>query len=128
MTLEQQRIKLAEAFGWTQIKVQSNQGKGKRQWKGGRNITGICPKTGEGEWHSQIPDFLNDLNAVHEAEKALDMHYNQAWIEALLQVCLHDAAIRLEKTDGWDWSLLCARSTAAQRTEALLKILNLWED
>ena len=65
-----------------------------------------------------LPDYLNDLNAMHEAEKVLF-------------------------AQGWEWQVryynrLCAMSgctnsaiktltlTAAQRAEAFLKTLYLW--
>jgi hypothetical protein len=74
-----------------------------------------------------LPDYLNDLNAMHEAESAKDFHHNQRWIECLVDVGLRATALTLEKTNGWDWALVCARSTASQRAEAFLRTLNLWD-
>jgi hypothetical protein len=62
-----------------------------------------------------IPDYLNDLNAMHEAEKVLT--YPQGgkmtrWIERM--TC-----------GGYGPQLF---ATAAQRAEAFLRTLNRWED
>ena len=52
-----------------------------------------------------MPDYLNDLNAMHEAEKVLNDHQ---WDDYICQ---------LGHAMG---------ATAAQRAEAFLKTLNLW--
>jgi hypothetical protein len=64
-----------------------------------------------------IPNYLNDLNAMHEAEKVLRDD--------------REAAFR-----GWLWlahgqpELRCAivHATAAQRAEAFLRTIGKWED
>ncbi len=64
-----------------------------------------------------IPDYLHDLNAMHEAEKVLRDD--------------REAAFR-----GWLWlahgqpEMRCAivHATAAQRAEAFLKTIGKWED
>jgi hypothetical protein len=64
-----------------------------------------------------VPDYLNDLNAIHEAEKVLRDD--------------REAAFR-----GWLWlahgqpELRCAivHATAAQRAEAFLRTIGKWED
>lgn len=62
MTPEQQRIAITEACGWTEVSsFESSSGS---KW-----IWGI-PPTGEGR-QQPIPDYLNDLNAMHEAEETL---------------------------------------------------------
>ena len=60
-----------------------------------------------------IPDYLNDLNAIHEAEKVLNPSQEQLYFEKLHEV---------------SGSLAFYRATAAQRAEAFLKTLNLWEE
>lgn len=58
------------------------------------------------------PDYLNDLNAMHEAEKVLTSLVDQL-------TYLHKLSpIKSE------WTL--ATSTALQRAEAFLRTLNLW--
>lgn len=88
MTPEAQRIAIAEACGWKP--------KG-HYWKRPQHKTGDALR--------MLPDFLNDLNAMHEAEKVLKdeqlSEYIEQWIE---------------------WN-----STAALRAEAFLRTLNLWD-
>ena len=106
MTPEQQRIAIAEACGWTNVapRIVKNV---KHQ---GDDITvGIWSDDG---W---IPDYLNDLNAMHEAEKVLT--YAQGgdmtlWIQRM--TCA-----------GYGPQLF---ATAAQRAEAFLRTISKWEE
>lgn len=52
MNPEAQRIAIAKACGWTHIVFD-------RGWK----------STDLGDFQAKIPDYLNDLNTMHEAEK-----------------------------------------------------------
>jgi hypothetical protein len=61
-----------------------------------------------------IPDYLNDLNAMHEAENILS---SEKWQR-------RDYIDYLSEDDQW----LHVHSTAAQRAEAFLRTLNLWEN
>lgn len=65
----------------------------------------------------QIPDYPNDLNAMHEAEEVLTDRLGYL-IE--LGGCVQDAAVE-------DWWLV-AHATAAQRAEAFLKTIGKWEE
>ena len=60
-----------------------------------------------------IPNYCNDLNTMHEAEKALPESMQGTMIDYLVIV---------QEQDGWD----AFHSTAAQRAEAFLRTLNLW--
>lgn len=73
------------------------------------------------------PDYNGDLNAMHEAEKVREMHWNQKWVETIVEIALREAAMQFDKTDGWDWVILVARLSAAQRAEAFLRVHNQWE-
>ena len=55
MTPEQQRIAIAEACGWRHIK-------GKKRWNA---------PTGGWDYLSSLPNYIDDLNAMNEAEKVL---------------------------------------------------------
>jgi hypothetical protein len=97
MTPEQQRIAIAEACGWTDTQI-------------------IDGKYGQ----TDAPDYLNDLNAMHEAEKVLSrgQNYNQSrgfgrYKTALAEVCDEQHPID---------------ATAAQRAEAFLKTIGKWEE
>jgi hypothetical protein len=68
-----------------------------------------------------IPDYLNDLNAMHEAEKVLSRgeHYYQTG----------EFGLYVENLD----LVRCGRlhlieATAAQRAEAFLRTIGKWED
>lgn len=61
-----------------------------------------------------LPDYLNDLNAMHEAEKVLH-----------LEIGLWGGYCGFLVKDNTWFSAVGA--TASQRAEAFLKTLNLWE-
>ncbi len=97
MSPEQQRIKIAEACPFV------------------KKATTDSPLEYDYSWfdkrgHAQRFDPLNDLNAMHEAEKVLspDQGYEYATHLAVM---------------GTGWS-----ATAAQRAEAFLKCLGLWKE
>lgn len=98
MKPEEQRIKIAEACGWT-VK---------------RDSYGVVGTNDGIHWHSHagFPDYLNDLNAMHEAENML----TEDQMTTMSQ-CLHRCV-------GMLWGF----ATASQRAEAFLKTLNLWEE
>ncbi len=104
MNKEQQRIKIAEACGFD-----------KSHWlelKGGI-VFGTS---------GSLPDYLNDLNAMHEAEATLDCVQQFAYAAYLYYGDPHEHA--------WDQvaAFEIAHATAAQRAEAFLRTLNLWEE
>jgi hypothetical protein len=104
MNKEKQRIAIAKACGWSCFEPATIQYTAKRS---------------DGKW-DLIPDYPNDLNAMHEAEKVLNLDKQFFY------------ARRLPKRKGLDSSLTAGfetiHATAAQRAEAFLKVLNLWED
>jgi len=100
MTAEQQRITIAKACGWLQSRT--------CHWGGWWYL-----KKGKRAYQQTPPDYLNDLNAMHEAERT--MGDPQLWGE--YQSYLSDAMRNI----GWIY-----HATAAQRAEAFLKTLNLW--
>ena len=67
----------------------------------------------DGKDHNSCPDFLLDLNAVHEVEKAFDNTQWWVFIGHLTEIC------------GGS-SVLGVSATARQRTTAILKTLNRW--
>ena len=96
MSPEQQRVAIAEACGIVS----------KDQW-------GPLYRTQYGIVRD-CPDYLNDLNAMHEAEKVLNREsgYHEIGGYGLYLVALeHNAS-----------------ATAAQRAEAFLRTLNLWNE
>lgn len=110
MNAEQQRIAIAEACGFEPPFTE-------------RMTSCGC----DGQWDlydangRRIPDFLNDLNAIHEAEKTLKRHQ---WVEYKAHLDelipeIDDAAFTLSRI---------IHATAAQRSEAFLKTLGLWKE
>jgi predicted phosphoadenosine phosphosulfate sulfurtransferase len=98
MKPEQQRTTIAEACGWKHYHEDL--------WVS-PNVTDFSELDCE-----QLPDYLNDLNAMHEAEKVLTWK-NQSDYAALLG-------------RSYDGSFHHVTATAAQRAEAFLRTLNLW--
>ena len=66
-----------------------------------------------------LPDYLNDLNAMHEAEKGLPLEKIGRYVCYLTSI-----TNAVDSTHGYSRAIL---STAPQRAEAFLKTLNLWE-
>jgi hypothetical protein len=111
MKPEQQRIAIAKACGWTHV------------WRGEHTgiLTGYDPNDGK---ERTPPDYLNNLNAMHVAEKVL-VTYNappsayKTYDTKLWEKCREDQ----ELLNGYTW-----HATAAQRAEAFLRTINKWED
>jgi len=112
MTPEQQRIAIAEACGWIRAYEEGDdEGCGKWFWhKGRKNL-------------KQPPDYLNDLNAMHEAEKRLDYEQCEAFSTTLADI-VH--AANREKDYAFPWAFARIHATAGQRAEAFLRTLGLW--
>ena len=97
MKPELQRIKIAEACGFA------------KDWDFKRAV----PHNG---WCIDgLPDYLNDLNAMHEVEMTLEGMQQISYLAKL-----H------ENNHYCSWGGTCA--TAAQRAEAFLKTINIWEE
>jgi len=103
MKPELQRIKIADACGW----------KWERLWTGELHGKPV----GEQGPFREVPDYLNDLNAMHEAEKSIGDKY--LYRKFLYLVVLDDPE-NIANEPAW--------ATAAQRAEAFLRTLNLWEE
>lgn len=116
MTPEDQRIAIAEACGWEGI------------YKGAppKGMLFGVPK-GLKNLSLPIPDYLNDLNAMHEAEKVLDqMKQGQYWY-LLASITTGFSESKFDPTNEFSCYEV-ANATAAQRAEAFLKCLNLWKE
>ena len=106
LTPEQKRIAIAEACGWIKRTPWTNsQGWQVHEWE----KSGMVTEDGlSGHLEDELPDYLDDLNAMHEAEKTLD--YNQ------MNSYQNYELSRFVKNEG---AWLC-RATAAQRADAFL--------
>ena len=77
-------------------------------------------------WKVQIntlPNYLNDLNAMHEAEQVLTDEQDLQYSEALEQV----VEGRFVTNNAEDMRRLRS-ATATQRAEAFLRTIGKWED
>ena len=108
MTPEQQRIVIAEACGWKQNTHDA------RLWsKDGRTFYTDNPGRWLGTAYIPLPDYPNDLNAMHEAEKYLRPPY---WNDySIWQIYFN----YFEEDP---------HATAAQRSEAFLRTLGKWKE
>lgn len=100
MKPEEQRIAIAEACGWT--------------WTPGLFGWFDWPKHPKG--FARVPNYLNDLNAIREAEK----------IMTAKQRC--DYTWHLSNSVGAESLNEIISATAAQRSEAFLKTIGKWGD
>ena len=103
---EKQIIAIAEFCGWSQDEVLGWWAPDDSEWYG--TSWGI----------DMLPDYLNDLNAMHDAEKML-FKFGPKDSNSIVANRMHDYAEAL----GYD-----IHATAEQRAEALLKTIGRWED
>lgn len=113
MTPEAQQIAIAEACGWKSVVPH------------GQRHTWWFPPGVDAEQKARygLPDFLNDLNAMHEAEEVLDGRQWEEYVQRLIDL--------VRASQGHKWKIrnvVCVHATAAQRAEAFLKTLGLWEE
>lgn len=112
MNKEKQRIAIAESNGWYMC---------------GTCAAWVNPVTNQCE-SSDIancaPDYLNDLNAMHEAEKTLKDEYADMYPYELCKA----VGVDPDELPIQSELLMVLHATAAQRAEAFLKTLSKWED
>jgi hypothetical protein len=104
--MKQQRIAIAEACGWV-IKTEQVEHTNGYQWTETRKFW-VSPHGKRGE----LPDYLNDLNAMHEAENLVFRSAQQR----------RDYADALDDGNGGHFA------TAAQRARAFLRTIGKWEE
>lgn len=104
MSPEKQRIAIAEVCGWS-----------KADAKRGYTLS---------QFTEQVPDYLNDLNAMHEAEKLLYGNPNlpKKYTQQIKNAIRREAGVTKAQMD-FD---VCITATAAQRAEAFLRTINKW--
>ena len=108
------RIKIAESCGWTEIEPCTCSDGVSRAYQ---------PTAGAHKKH--LPDYLNDLNAMHEAEQTLwqkDWTSRHDFIDHLARI--------INPVHGyWQQSgIYLLDATAAQRAEAFLRTIKKWEE
>lgn len=110
MTDEQINITIAEYCGWTYIEELDNTYIDYSNSKRDKIWGGINPKTGDDDF---IPDYCNDLNAMHEVELKCILIDNI--LTDIYSHNLYDAS-----------DLPSFSSTSRQRAEAFLKTIGEW--
>lgn len=102
---------IAEFLGWKIVIVKDDDTGASQQWWMDVN----------GKLHA-FPDYCDDLNAMHEAEKWLiEKEGDYFYTEALMDVVRSDTESPFKGA-----VLICA--TAHQRAEAFLKTIGKWRD
>lgn len=100
---EVRRIKTAELCGWTSI----------QNWTGFRNKELAARND-----YTDVPDYLNSLDAMHGAEKTLDNERLQSWYGHKLAKICGDDFYEIHKGEMLTYSFWHA--TACQRNCAFL--------
>ena len=108
MNQEKQRIAIAEACGWTDITRGPYDGRPFGRYKT-HQLEGV-------------PDYLNDLNAMHEAEKVLTVAQRITYANQI-GVVLSNGSVGRAIPNWW----FIHEATAAQRAEAFLRTIGKWE-
>ena len=108
MTPKAQRIAIATACGWG------------RPYQEG---VGYLPMT-------NAPDYLDDLNAIHKAEKVLTKTELYAYGNILDDITRPKGIMEMVYVHNPEAGMYpeLYRATAAQRAEAFLRTLKLWEE
>lgn len=128
MNTEKQRIAIAEFAGWQFIpwgkksmKMIAPAGYKSDAWRTSEpdnSITlpldGRTIEESKVYWCGGLPDYLSDLNAIHEAEKLLDDITRKLYREKLCVVCLMSGGP--------------IHAAASQRAETLLRTINKWTE
>jgi len=109
MNKEAQRIAIAEARGYINIRKSST--------------GGLVADTVQGWIYLKLPDFLHDLNAMHDVERGMDDALHKKYRRELRFVtgCGASTTTELELDNRKFFE-----ATAAQRAEAYLKTIGKW--
>lgn len=127
MNSNNQRIAIARACGWKITRIEPPAGHVRYTLEDPTqklSIRDVYEMDGEVHWPACLPDYLSDLNAMHEAEEALTGDQLHRYYEVELP----------EVTAAGMWSITYQQkratisATATQRAEAFLRTLNLYDD
>lgn len=122
MKPEEQRIVIAEACGF--VPMYQNCSWETQVW---HVPGGTFDKLENCRVFESLPDYLNDLNAMHEAEGRhdFDMHNNR-YGRILAEVVTRQSQGHHHITANWWTVKRVARATAAQRAEAFIRTIGKW--
>lgn len=116
MSPEKMRITIAEFCGWKFCDRVTDKKSGV-SWD-------VYQKDGKraSTYTETIPDYLSDLNAMHEAEKLLTKEQIWKYISKLVDLT------GAESLEEYAEAFVMIHATAARRAEALLRTIGKWED
>lgn len=122
MTAANQQIAIASSCGWRWMPADERHGL--PHYPHWMSPLGYVQPDHEARESAMIhpPDYLTDLNAMHEAEKILDPLGKDGAYEYWLRTICH--VPERESAKGRYFY----RASAAQRAEAFLRALNLWKE
>ena len=109
MTDEQMNVAISEACGWEEITESVAPEEFQRRASGM-----LRDKHNNRTPHKQIPDYCTDLNAMHEAEKTLNIIEQGHYWDHLKDLT----------DEGFDQ----LHATARHRAEAFLRTVGKWEE
>jgi hypothetical protein len=119
MTNEKINVAIAEACGWEDIAEPVAPAEFQRR------ATGMLrDKHGNRTFTHQIPDYSNDLNAMHEAERVFNYEQCEAFSNNVADI-VH--AANREKNYPFPWHFARIHAKARQRAEAFLRTLDKWK-
>lgn len=118
MSPEAQRIAVAETCGWCDISTQC-------PWEKCAHPVGQLFGKLNGV-SGYVPDYPNDLNAMHEAEKMLTGEQRIDYWNKVIAICDRDMGLPGKRWAATTFFIIHA--TAAQRCEAFLRTIGKWTD
>jgi hypothetical protein len=122
MKPEQQRIAIAEACGWKNADHPDAM-KLKQGWtmpeKWCMDPNGVL------QFNHKRPNYLNDLNAMHEAVSIFDYDQADQFEDHLCDICKRSND---EKENPAPWRFAVVNATASQRAEAFLRTIGKWKE
>ena len=109
MTDTKINIAIAEACGWEKVRAHYEK-------------DGVMAFSNDMFAHRHLPDYCHDLNAMHEAEKALTLAQCVVYAERLCWFKCMDVDRPIEGPQSFIWG-----ATARQRAEAFLRTIGKWK-
>ena len=118
MTQEEQRTAIAEACGWTAT-VDDDQ-----FWRATRadgSMTSDLWCSMSSVWNVGIPDYLNDLNAMHDAVMTLNA-------DQMISMDYHLDVVVGNGKQGLNCEYFLWSASASQRAKAFLRTIGKWKE
>ena len=123
MNTQKQQISVAKVCGWTDFRTVPDELQPDIERLEGQNNS-IFYSMG----FFEVPDYISDLNAMHEAEKVLTEAQRKSYAANLYKVVFQVGQYKSETFVDIRFSFILSHATAAQRAEAFLRTLGLWEN